>query len=275
MTWIILLGLWPLSWACWIWRQRLDSNMESCKKQIVQLAVIILLGVYVLNLGYGFEGSFKPIEDYTFVSRTLAGNESVVDENGGGNRFTGSWMGKIPVPFPKNYLRGIDLQKVDFELKKWSYLNGEWKKGGGYYYLYALMMKVPLGTWGLFLLAMGLTFFNRHYRSSWRNELVLLLPAATIFLFVSSQTGFSRYLRYVLPSFPFLFIFISKVAQSIKFRQWIISIPMSAALLWSVGSSLFVYPHSMSYFNEIAGAPREVTGILLTLTSTGDRSCCI
>jgi len=28
-----------------------------------------------------------------------------------------------------------------------------------------------------------------------------------------------------------------------------------ALLLWSVGSSLHVYPHSLSYFNELAGGP--------------------
>jgi len=31
---------------------------------------------------------------------------------------------------PKNYLSGMDLQKVDFEDGKSSYLNGEWKHGG-------------------------------------------------------------------------------------------------------------------------------------------------
>jgi hypothetical protein len=29
------------------------------------------------------------------------------------------------------------------------------------------------------------------------------------------------------------------------------------ALIWSVASSLFIYPHSLSYFNELAGGPRN------------------
>ncbi|WP_261343600.1 hypothetical protein [Gimesia panareensis] len=41
---------------------------------------------------------------------------------------------------------------------------------------------------------------------------------------MSSQTGFSRYLRYVLPCFPFAFIWISMVARSTEMRQKAISV---------------------------------------------------
>ena len=57
-----------------------------------------------------------------------------------------------------NYLLGIDLQKREFENKMWSYLNGEWRLGGWwYYYIYALAIKEPLGTWVLMAMAVALT----------------------------------------------------------------------------------------------------------------------
>lgn len=30
-------------------------------------------------------------------------------------RFAGTWLGRLPVPIPKHYLMGIDLQQRDFE----------------------------------------------------------------------------------------------------------------------------------------------------------------
>ena len=42
-------------------------------------------------------------------------------------------------------------------------------------------------------------------------NLILLAPAVCLFVLVSSQTGFSRYLRYVLPCYPFVFIWMSQI----------------------------------------------------------------
>ena len=71
---------------------------------------------------------------------------------------------------------------------------------------------------------------------------------------VSSQTGFSHHFRYVLPCLPFLFIWVSQLASvfgTLSFK----SVATAAAILWSAGSSLWYYPHNLSYFNELAGGP--------------------
>jgi hypothetical protein len=47
--------------------------------------------------------------------------------------------------------------------------------------------------------------------------MVLLAPLAVILALVSSQTGFNHHLRYVLPIFPFAFIWASKVARAAGF----------------------------------------------------------
>ncbi len=263
-TWIVLFLLWPLLWL--VWRQR-RAEAESgepkaeggWKRETCQLLMILLLALYVLNLGYGFEGSFQKLGEYGFVSEALGGpSEDSAASFVGRNRFHDTWLAQMPVPLPKNYLMGIDLQKWDFERKMWSYLRGEHRLGGWwYYYLYALAIKVPLGTWLLIVLAAGLGLFARGYTAGWRNELVLLAPIAVILTLVSSQTGFNHHLRYVLPIFPFAFIWISKVAQAVQFGHRKIIVIAGAALLWSVGSSLWVYPHSLSYFNELVGGPKN------------------
>jgi len=151
----------------------------------------------------------------------------------------------------------MDLQKLDFETKQPSYLNNEWKDGGWwYYYLFALLYKVPLGTWLIVLTAAVATIVagDREQEEGWK-LFVLLAPAAAVFALVSQETGFSRYLRYVLPCFPFVFIFAGGALRlarggSTKAFLWV-----AACMAYSIGSSLWIYPHSMSYFNELAGGP--------------------
>ncbi len=249
-SWIILFGLWPL--MCCFWRVAANRRRLP-RPAFTQLCVIMCLAMYLLNLGYGFEESGLPLKDFTFISETLGG-EDVGDE--GGNRFRDSWVGQLPVPVPANYLRGIDVQKHDFEQGKWSYLRGEHKEGGWwYYYLYALLVKTPVGFLAVIALSAGLWASCRSFRTVWYDELVLVLPALAILILVSSQTGFNRYLRYVLPALPFLYISASRVAISFTRRNRLAA--GAAVLLTGAGivSSLSVFPHSMAYFNYAAGGP--------------------
>ena len=84
---------------------------------------------------------------------------------------------------------------------------------------------------------------------------MLLSPAVVILAFVSSQTGFSEHMRYVLPIFPFFFVWIGRLAPLVGRRHWLLTGAAAAAFVWSTASSLAIYPHSLSYFNELAGGP--------------------
>jgi hypothetical protein len=258
-TLLVFYPLWLVIWVVYRLPERRQMYaLRSCR-EIGQLSAIMLLSVFIINVGYGFEGSFQRIGDYWFQSRAMTGTDSLASAPvGNGNRFTGTWLAALPMPLPKNYLQGIDAQKLDFERGFDSYLCGEWKMDGWwYYYLYALAIKIPLGTWAMFSLAVGASLFARGYSDSWRDEMVLLLPAAAILVLVSSQTGFSIHSRYVLPMLPFVFVWMSKVGRCIQFRHWKLAAVAGAALCWSVGSSLWYYPHSLSYFNELVGGPKN------------------
>ncbi len=253
-TWIILFGLWPALWFAWKLLMR-RAGSPKVGNQIGQLLFILLFGLYVLNAGYGFTGTLQRLDRYSFHSNALSGRTSATQFTG--NRFTGTSLGAVPVPLPSDYVCGIDLQKADFERKMWSYLRGEYRLGGWwYYYLYALAIKEPLGTLALALLATGLAWRSGDYRATWGDELTLILPGVAVFTLVSSQTGFNRYYRYVLPALPYLYIAVSRVGRTWTLRRWPQSCLAGLALTWSVASSLAVFPHSMSYFNELVGGPR-------------------
>lgn len=251
-TWIVLFVLWPLLWlACGKGR---PSPVDGIRRrhQIIRHCLILLMAVYIINLGYWFENTGEQLQSFTFISKTLGGTN---EDNATGNRFSNSLLGKLWMPLPANYIRGIDFQKYEFEKGKWSYLCGEQRIGGWYYYyLFALLVKTPTGTLFLTVLAIVASICSRHYRTSGRAELMLLAPALVVLLVVSSQTGFNRYIRYVIPALPFIFIAISRVTK--PDASPVVAVAAWLAIAASVISSLSVLPHSMSYFNYAVGGPR-------------------
>jgi len=254
-TWIVLVLLWPILWLAFRLLQQ-PKPTGYVWREALQILVILVLSLWIINLGYCFERSFKTLGKYQFVSESLAGRPHTAQGPSTGNRFSGSWLGLVPVPLPENYLSGIDVQKADFERRMWSYLHGEWRFGGWwYYYVYGLLIKVPIGTWVLLGLAIVTALFSKGYAAAARDELCLLLPLLVVLAVVSSQTGFNHHLRYVLPIFPFAYIWISKLARSIALNHRAVATIGGMALVWSAVSSLWVYPHSLSYFNEFVGGP--------------------
>ena len=227
------------------------------KRTVGQLASVLFIGCIVLHAGYGFQHALVALKSFRFASRLMAGTEVSPETRVtmGGNRFAGTWLGEIPSPVPGDYLVGIDLQVRDFELQDPSYLRGEWRAPGWWwYYLYAALVKVPAGTLFLLGVAVAGTVLRGHSVSSPKDDLFLILPAVIVLVIVSSQTGMNRHFRYVLPAFPFVFIWLSKTVATAgvgqatcrSFVAWIL---LSAAAV----ESLWIYPHSLSFFNVFVG----------------------
>jgi len=266
LTKFTLLVLPPLWCGLWLivrnWRSHSTQGTigPGMLREAFHLVMMFTLALYIINLAYNFDGSFKKLLDYTFVSRALSG-VSNEDSDGWGNRFADTWLGKLPVPFPEQYILGIDFQKREFERGYMSYLCGNWKHGGWwYYYIYGLIVKEPLGFWILFVLAVAVAAGGQRFRISWRDEIVVWAPAVMILTLVSSQTGFNHHLRYVLPCMPFAFIVTSRIGiifevAPVGCSKAILRILVGLALGWFTLSSLRYANHSHAYFNELAGGP--------------------
>jgi hypothetical protein len=348
-TLILFYPLWPVMWVVYrlLERRSVAISLREMKplaereddvarmaprdwlREGGMLALRMAIGLYVLNLGYGFEGALRPLGEFHFVSDLFTGKESGVSgldsavrsqadpdsdaRASSANRFADTWLSSIPSLFPKNYLLGIDLQQRDFEhYGRPSYLRGEWRDHGWwYYYLYAVAIKVPLGLWalGALALAVAVARWARKERTRFRSQatgagshasgtrnqksrsenlasspptthcppatslrdlVILLFPALVIFAVVSAKTGMNEHMRYVLPSFPFAFIglsgifrnFVDKAGgrsvdcrRSQRTRLQRAACPLLVMLLWSSASSWWIYPHSLSYFNESIGGP--------------------
>lgn len=218
-------------------------------KVFSHLLIAFVISIYVINLGYGFDGSFKKLGNYEFFSNTFGSSE-------GSNRFDDTMLESIPVPLPSAFLEGIDLQRRDFENKDASrstYFRGEWyERGWWWYYFYVIAVKVPIGIWILVLIgSFVLIFCKLPHRID--SLCYLVIPGAMLFALACSQTGFGHSFRYVLPAFPYALIIASAAMYHTASRsQYFIS---RVAITWFLISSIYVFPHSLSYFNEIAGGP--------------------
>jgi hypothetical protein len=247
-TWVLLFLLYPVAWA--LYRRGDPTPRPRRGREALQLGAILGLGVYVLNLGYGFEDVGQRLGSFRFVSKTLSETDGA---NRRVNRFEGTPLADLPVPLPRPYVQGIDVQKSDFESGFRSYLRGEWRqRGWWYYYLYALAIKTPVGTLVLAAMAALAAAFGRRVADR-RDEFVLLLPGVAVLAFVSSQTGFNHHLRYVFPAIPFLYVWVSRVAARGYSPGRLGAVVVAFAA--SAAGSLSVYPHSMSYFNALVGGP--------------------
>lgn len=307
-TLILLFPIWPMMWLIYRWPDRRGIAPRQWIREAGMIAARITIGLSVLNLVYGFEGSFTQLKDFEFVSKLFGGSGI---NHRSSNRIANNWLGELAVPFPRNYVLGIDLQQHDFEdYGQPSYLHGQWReRGWWYYYLYAISIKVPLALWALAIVALiyrcralkhshrgtGRDEFPHSSASShwgdWsnrptgclcRDEFILVLPACVFFAIASSKTGFSAHMRYILPAFPFVFIWVSQVGS----RRWLTSsngwlysgylergwrspqVPLFSTslvgvLCWFIASSLSVFPHNLSYFNELIGGPRNGSKYLL------------
>jgi hypothetical protein len=266
-TLIVFYPVWLLVWGIVIVLNRKICSQSLIFIQSKQLVSVFAISLFVINMGYGFEGSFIQLKDYEFVSRSLCGKTKWNIETGftvTGNRFRDSMVGVIPIPLPANYVMGIDVQKKDFELGQPSYLQGEWRNDGWYhYYILGLLIKEPLGFWFLLMIVPFVMMFSKVFRSDSTSEMILIFPVIIIFILVSSQTKLNHHLRYVIPILPFLFLEISRLAIAFRKNKRVLSGVIMCLLVWSIFSSLYFYPHSQGHFNGLIGSPRNAPKYLL------------
>lgn len=252
-TCIVLPVLWLTFWVFSLARKTIARSRTS---QVGDLALMFTLAIVVVNSGFVWDGVGKPLGDFRFVSTALGGPAAAEPPVYWGNRFTGTWLESVPCPLPEQFVCGLDIQKHDFESLDYpSYMAGELRQGGwATYYLYVWAVKLPVGV----LLLAGVWGISLAFRGKEMSlaEWIPIIHLVALFALVSSQTQFSHHGRYALPAYSFLLVALGSVfawaakGQLARGGTWILA---SLAVL----SSLSQYPHSLSYFNEMAGGPER------------------
>jgi Dolichyl-phosphate-mannose-protein mannosyltransferase len=228
-------------------------------------ALFLLFGVVTilaLNLGFWGEGTFTPLGRYAFVSPGFKALGSV------------PLLREIPLPLPYAYVQGLDMVSHDALAETWSYLRGRYSLSGfRSYFLWGFLVKVPLATSALLVLALWLWCRGRARAPG--AEAFLVVPVVVLLLDLSFFFRLDIGFRYFLPALPFLFVFIARVAApggilplappstwrsaggqrpAWRTAAWKMA-AVGALVAWLVASSFSVHPHYLAYFNELAGGP--------------------
>ncbi|MBN1385171.1 MAG: glycosyltransferase family 39 protein [Elusimicrobia bacterium] len=215
---------------------------------------VCIVGLFVLNFGYKFNNSFKPLNSFSFESRFFSKISKIPVLSG------------IPMPVPAPFVYGFDIQKHITEAGHPTFLNGRRStKGWWYYFIVAFLIKVPIP---FLILLIFTVFFNPSER---QDKIDLLIPVLVLtlpfILFTKSNPG----LRYLLPVFPFLFIYVSSLSKVfdcsdknkdasdkyLRNRSRLGGITVICLLIWFGIESISIHPHYIAYFNQFIGGPEN------------------
>lgn len=202
----------------------------------------LLVAIATINAGYLFQGTGVPIGQYQLKSQSCQWLQSISPSEG------------IPVPFPKDFLNGVDHQRLMMESQHPVYLNGHWNQTGfRSYFFWVFVWKVPHALQLLLCLIPFLAFRQRRDGRSLQVVLILSLPAVVLTV-IGSISSMQLGLRYILPALPCLIVLcglpFSEGSASYRKTRWLACACVCVSLL-----SLRHHPQHLAYFNEFAEGP--------------------
>jgi hypothetical protein len=208
----------------------------------------------VLNALYRFRGTPTSLSSIPFVSPVFSGMPKTVT-NGivSGNRFDRTWIGKIPLPIPRDFLIGLDSQLLDQQAGAFGNLeHGNLVPDCPWYApLRTLVYKLPLGT--LILAGFSLSYWLYHAsRGRFPNALIVTIPVLFVLLLCVEGGSLKSSLRYSLPALPFFIILMGQPLQ-VGLSHKPSCIVIAACLFGNVVSLIRAYPSYIAYGNELVG----------------------
>jgi hypothetical protein len=125
-------------------------------------------------------------------------------------------------------------------------------EGWWYYFLVAFAIKTPIPM----LLLIPLAFWHwRRRDGGWFHETCVLLPALALVVMISALAN-PLGVRYLLPIYPLLFIFVSRTARFLT-KNVAGAVAGVVLAIWYLSTPIRIYPDYLAYFNELIGGPRH------------------
>lgn len=213
-----------------------------------EFSLIVVISIIIINSGYFFIDSFKPISEYHFTSDLLKNISSFL-------------YNKIPLPLPYDYIKGFDTQLtissggIPFYV---NYLMGEHSLTGWWYnYPISFIVKNPEPFLIILLLAVVAWIGNKKGRPDKVAMLCIWLPAIAYFIYFSFSTDISIGIRLILPVFPLLFLACGYLFNGYMLAEKSIKVILTIL----IGSYIFIaaaaYPQYLSYFNLTSGGSQN------------------
>lgn len=243
-TAIVLVPLICVAWLIWWLRQpRVTTNATTRIRLGWHPLLLVGMCLVILNFGYLCGETFSTLNQVHPQSKTVRNWVQRVP-----------LLARIPLPFPKAYLVGLDAQKHVMESRHPVYLDGVWsEKGFRFYFLWALWYKLP-HVWQVLCLLAGIRLVWDKGDGSLRRQLTFVMIPLLTLLGIASLSGMQLGVRYVLPIYPFLCLLAASVFAATGHaivKRWQPRLLVAVLLLAPL--SLRFQPQHLAYFNELAG----------------------
>ena len=203
------------------------------------MVIVVAVSLIVINAGFLFNRSFTPFHDYSFRSDLFKSVQLDV---------------RVPTPYP--FLEGLDWiisqQGTGEDYGKIYMLSESRKVGFKGYYFVATLLKMPIATQLILLVAFLTYFIKARYRGSfWSKESFLLLPVLFYTIYFNFLYDTQVGIRYYLIVFPLLYVFAGSLFERWEEFPRVKRAVVFALGLYLVGSVISYYPNYIGYFNEI------------------------
>lgn len=225
-----------------------------------QLLAALTLAWVTLHAGYLFRGTLRPAGEYLTTQTQSVEHRVQPKSSDLENPLRHSVLGRIPIPVPTEYLRGIFFLGSESYP---SYLLSKWSRHGWFdYYVIGIFLKEPVAVFVLVgLFGFSQFFFQKATRHSVTKRGLLRLlgvPGVSLLIVVSGCTGFNHHIRYVLPFYPFAYLLAAKIGcgklsgntGADRLLRW-------ALISWFVLSSMSIVPRSYAFFSEGVGSASQ------------------
>jgi hypothetical protein len=224
------------------------SATRGSPGRLVALGLIsLVISLVVLDSLYDFRDMGFRLSQWEFGQSSLIHK---VDRLGDW-RAT-SWLLQVPLPIPKEFLRGLDFQLSDSENLQPTYLLGQTRVGGWWYwYAAAFLFKVPLPALALFVLMMVRLPRDLGSREPiiWA-ALCILIPAAEVALTITSTTGTgsNAAFRYLIPALALLCVWVGCVSSA---KSKVVPLGTTCCLVWLAFNAVGGVPDHLGWQNEL------------------------
>jgi len=226
----------------------LINNGVKKKEKLAKLISVYLIAFFIINLSYGFKGSFALPKFQQESFKKLSEN-----------RITKVFLQL----FPKTYLEGAEYQlNQSIKQNQRNFFRGKlYSSGIWYFFFLTFLFKTPIPLLVIILLTMVLLILKKSKK---------LKPSFLDFYFIFSVVFFLLYFsflnrlnigfRYILMIYPLLIFFVSRLPNWRFFDKRINLIYqffLIILLLWYVLEAFKIHPYYLAYANQIIGGPKN------------------
>ena len=261
---LLYLVFFVLIWFCSKRDFMVDYKISrNIKNFFFSIVFIFLIGNFIVFCGYFFEMKPLLLNDIDVVEK-IAFFEGFITKVFGSNS---EWLKEKFISFTLNqsipfstYIMGFlgASNQTLVEHKFVPMIFGNYNPDGWrYYYIIVFLLKTSFSVLILLVIAV---LFSRGLKKDRMSELFITIPVILLMM-LTMLSVLQLGVRYILPIYPFLFVYISKIANvNIQDNKGFIQRRLVYILILFLGfchlfSSVKVFPHYLPYFNILAGGP--------------------